>query len=286
MPLVTAAITTYNRARYLPNAIEGILAQGVDDFELLVVDDGSTDDTELVIAQYGDRLRYVRQENQGRAAARNRAAQLARGEFLAFCDSDDVWYPDRLERQLESIDGLPRVGLVHGHVDLIGEGGHLLEEETARHRAVFSAAHRRPPTYARYALECRCLSSTVLLRRKVFDEVGWYDVGLPIEDYDFYLRLLLSYDVVFLDGAPLARYRVHDDQVDERRLGLGQIRTAERHLAQLRERGDIPDVRRARRNFELMIARTWRVLGDRPAARRAAFRAVRLGALEALRFMV
>jgi len=286
VPLVTAAITTYNRARYLSAAIEGALAQTVDDLEVVVVDDGSTDGTAASVEPYLDRVRYVRQANQGRAAARNTAVSLAAGAYLAFCDSDDVWYPDRLERQLEALRDRPGVGLVHGHVDVVDAQGRLLPEHTSRHRAVFSAAHRRPPAYAGYALECRCLSSTILVRREVFDTVGPYDTELPIEDYDFYLRLLLAYDVLFLDGAPLARYRVHPGQVDERRLGLGQIRTAERHLAQLAAGREVPDARRARRNFELMIARTWRVLGDRRKARHAALRALRLGAPRALRFMV
>ena len=283
MPLVSAAIITYNRAHYLDDAIASVLDQTFDDFELLVVDDGSTDDTQAVLARYGDRVRYVRCEHRGKAAARNTAAELASGEYLAFCDSDDLWYPDRLARQVRVLRADPRIGMVHGHVDVIDADGRPLPERTAVGRAVFGAAHRRRATYASYAFDCRCLSSTVLLRREVFDAIGLYDCELPIEDYDFYLRLVLAYEIAFLHGPALAMYRAHGGATDDRVLGSGQIKTAEKHLAMLDARTDIPDARRAKANFNLMIAQTWRALGDRRRARPAALRALSLGAPKALR---
>jgi glycosyltransferase involved in cell wall biosynthesis len=283
MPLVTAAIITYDRARYLPDAIESVLGQRFRDLELIVVDDGSTDDTADVVAPYLDRIRYVRQEHQGRAEARNAAVRHAQGELIAFCDSDDRWYPNRLERQLDALDGRPEVGMVHGQVELVDAALHPLPDETAAHRELFSAAHRGEVSYASYACNCRCLSSTILVRREVFDTVGLYDCELAIEDYDFYLRLLLDFEVLFLDGPPLALHRVHSENTTDYELGVGQIETAAKHLALLDERPDIPDARLARRNFHLMIARTWRVLGDRRRARAAALRALRLGAPQALR---
>jgi len=278
---VTAAITTYNRALYLPAAIESVLAQTHPPAEVLVVDDGSTDDTPRIAASYGNRLRYIRRENGGRAAARNTAVLAARGEFLAFCDSDDAWLPDRLERQLAVFRSNPTLGMIHGQVALVDADGTPLPERTTAHRRLFSAAH--PATYAGYALECRCLSSTILVRRAVFERIGLYDETLPTEDYDLYLRLLLEYDVLFLDWPPLARYRVHADQVPDVQLGMGQIRTAEKHLALLAARNDVSDARRARRNLYLMIARSWRALGERRKARRAALHALRLGAPQAVR---
>ncbi len=121
------------------------------------------------------------------------------------------------------------------------------------------------------------------MRREVFDTVGLYDCDLPIEDYDFYLRLLLDFDLQFMDGPPLAIYRVHPDKTGIDELSSGQIQTAEKHLALLEQRDDIADARLARRNFHLEIAQTWRVLGDRRRARAAALRALRLGARQALR---
>ncbi|HLX21351.1 MAG TPA: glycosyltransferase [Gaiellaceae bacterium] len=279
---LTAAIVTYNRARYVADAIESVLAQDVD-LELLVVDDGSTDDTERVVSRYRDKVRYVRQENRGRAGARNTAVRLAAGDLIAFCDSDDRWLPGRLERELDALEDRPDVGMVHGQVELTDSDWQPLPAETDANRTVFSDAHRDGATYAGYAFNCRCLSSTILVRRQVFDTIGLYDVSLPIEDYDFYLRLLLRWDVLFLDGPPLAQYRTGSDDNAAPNLAAGQIRTAEKHLALLDRRRDIPDARRARRNFNLMIAQTWRVQGDRRRARAAALRALRLGAPQALR---
>lgn len=283
MPLVSAAIVTHNRAHYLPDAIESILGQTVRDLQVIVVDDGSTDDTRHVVEPYLDRIEYVPTPHAGKAAARNTAVELAAGDFVAFCDSDDYWCADRLERQLAAFDEAPEVGMVHGHVEMVDRNGRPLPDVTASQRHLFSAAHRKGATYASYAFDCRCLSSTILVRREVFDVVGPYDCTLPIEDYDFYLRLLLDFEMLFLEWPQLAWYRVHDDKTHVHELSAGQIRTAEKHLALLDERPDIPHARVARRNLHLMIAQTWRVLGDRPRARAAALRAVRLGALRGLR---
>jgi glycosyltransferase involved in cell wall biosynthesis len=283
MPRVSAAIITHNRANYLADAITSVLAQTVDDVELIVVDDGSTDETADVVAPYLDRIRYVRQERRGKAAARNAAVELARGELIAFCDSDDIWYPDRLERQLAALEDHPDVGMVHGHVDVMSSDGLPLPDRTSEMRALFGAAHHPQATYASYAFDCRCMSSTILVPRSVFDVVGVYDCELPIEDYDFYLRLVLEFEVLFLDGPALAQYRVHDEKTTDYQLGTGQIQTAEKHLAMLDARSDIPDSRRARRNFHLMIAQTSRVLGDRRRARTAALRALALGEPRGLR---
>jgi len=283
MPLVSAAIITHNRARYLEEAITSVLGQTCRDLELVVVDDGSTDGTDALVRPYLDRIRYVRQERRGKAAARNAAVRLAQGDLIAFCDSDDVWYPDRLERQLAALEKHPDVGMVHGHVTVIDGNGRELPEQTAEGRMIFGAAHRNGASYASYASDCRCFSSTILVRREVFDTVGLYDPELAIEDYDFYLRLLLEFDLLFLDSEPLAKYRVHESKTGDLELGSGQIQTAEKHLAMLERRRDIPQARLAQRNFNLMIARTWRVLGDRRRARAAALRALRLGAPQALR---
>jgi len=282
VPRVTAAIVTHNRAQYLPRAIESVLDQTFGDLEVVVVDDGSTDETDQVVAPFLDRIRYVRQENQGRAAARNRAVALAQGELIAFCDSDDCWFPDRIERQLEAFDRTPDAGMVHGQVEVIDRAGRTLPDQTAAHRALLAGAHRHGATYAGYASNCRCFSSTILVRRDVFDTVGLYDPELMIEDYDFYLRLVLDYPIEFLDGPPLARYRLHEEQTAGAERGVGQIQTAEKHLALLDQRA-VPDARAARRNFHLMIARTWKALGDRRRARVAALHALRCGAPQALR---
>ena len=277
MPLVTAAITTYNRARFLPGALESVFAQTYDgDVEVLVVDDGSTDDTPDVLAAYGDRIRVVHQENGGRSAARNTAVREARAPFLSFLDSDDRWLPDKLARQVPVLQADERVGMVHGHVDLVDEADRPLAEETARHHQLFSEAHRNGVTYAGYAFDCRCFSSAMTARVEAIRAVGLYDPRLLLDDYDVYLRLALDWEIVFQEGPAVALYRHHAGQMTTYELTTGQIQTAEKHLRLLDERDDVPDAGLARRNFLLMLARSHAVLGDQAASRRSLREAIRL----------
>jgi glycosyltransferase involved in cell wall biosynthesis len=273
---VTAALTTYNRAHFLPGALESVFAQTRPPVEVLVVDDGSTDDTPNVLAQYADRIRIVRQANGGRSAARNTAVREATGRFLSFLDSDDRWLPHKLERQVPVLESDDGVGLVHGHVDLIGPDDEPLPEETARHHEAFSAAHREPVTYAGYAFDCRCFSSAVTVRVDAVREVGLYDPELLLDDYDLYLRLALSWRIVFLEGSAVALYRHHPGQMTTYELTMGQIQTAEKHLRLLAAHDDVPDRELAHRNFELMLARSWAVLADQRRSRRHLLKALRL----------
>jgi glycosyltransferase involved in cell wall biosynthesis len=275
--LVTAAITTYNRARFLSGALESAFAQTYqDEVDVLVVDDGSTDDTPKVLARYGDRIRVVRQDNGGRSAARNTAVREARTPYLSFLDSDDRWLPDKLARQVPVLEGSERVGMVHGHVDLIDEHDRPLVEETERHHSLFSAAHRNGITYAGYAFDCRCFSSALTARADAIRAVGLYDPTLLLDDYDVYLRLALDWEIVFQEGPAVALYRHHPGQMTTYELTMGQIQTAEKHLRLLDERDDVPDAERARRNFLLMLARSHAVLSDQAASRRYLREAIRL----------
>jgi len=273
---VTAAIVTFNRAPYLPEALESIFAQTFREYEVLVVDDGSTDDTEEVLGPYRDRIRYLRQANSGRSSARNRAVQEARTPYISFLDSDDRWRGDKLARHVPVLDADPRVGMVHGHVEVVDAEGRTLASETERHRELFSAAHRNGVTYAGYAFDCRCFSSAITARVDSVRQVGLYDPALLLDDYDLYLRLALDWEIVFLDGDPVARYRLHEGQMTTYELTQGQIQTAEKHLALLDARSDVPDARAARRNFLLMLARSHAVLGRERESRRELLRALRL----------
>jgi len=273
---VTAAITTYNRAAFLPGALESVFGQTRAPDEVLVVDDGSTDDTRDVLDAYRDRVRVVHQENSGRSGARNRAVEEAQGELLSFLDSDDRWLSDKLEREVPVLEREDRVSMVHGHVDVIGADGDVLADETARHHELFSAAHRKGVSYVGYAFDCRCFSSALTARVSAVRDVGMYDPALLLDDYDLYLRLALDGEIVFLEGPAVALYRLHEGQMTTYELTMGQIQTAEKHLRLLDDRRDVPDRDLARRNFELMLARSWAVLGDQAASRRHLLRAVRL----------
>src|ERR1051326_205992 len=104
MPQVSVIIPTYNSAHYLADAVESVLSQTFQDIEVLIIDDGSTDETETVIQRYGSLVRCFRQRNSGVAVARNRGIEESRGEYVAFLDADDTWLPHKLERQLAALD--------------------------------------------------------------------------------------------------------------------------------------------------------------------------------------
>ena len=276
MPNVTVAISTYNRAHLVLAALESVFAQTYTDYDVVVVDNGSSDGTRDLLRQFGDRIRYAYQDNTGRAGGRNRAIELAAGRFVAFLDSDDLWLPDKLERQMPVLEANPAVGLVHGHTDVMDGQGGPLPEQTAWQRSVFDAAHQRPVTYAGYVLDCRCMTSTIVVRRECFERVGAYDPAIGLEDLDFYLRLLREYDVVFVAGAPLARYRMHESQTANEELAYGRIEAVRKHLELIETGPPLPDKRLARRNLLLALGDAYHVLGEGRATRRYTLEAVRL----------
>lgn len=276
MPRVTAAIPTYNRGPLVVEALTSVLAQTYEDLEIVVVDNGSTDDTEERLRPYLDRITYVKQENRGRAGARNRAIEVARGAYIAFLDSDDTWLPDRLERQVPVLDADPETALVHGHVEVVDDGGRPVDAQTRLHRRLWTKAHAAPVTYAGYANECRCFTSTVLVRRDVLQEIGGYDESIGLEDLDLYLRIAMSHRIAFLDGAPLARYRFHGAQTANEELTRGQIAVSRKHLRILDGLPRSREHRLARRNFLLALSWSHHVLGESREARRHALAAIRL----------
>lgn len=172
--LVSVIIPAYNRERLVGEAIDSVLAQEVP-LELIVVDDGSTDGTADVIASYGDAVRYVHQDNKGIAGARNTGIALARGPYLAFLDSDDVWMPEKLARQLAVLDRDPEIEAVFGHVVQFYDDA--VDEEFRRRHPI--KLQNAPAT----------LSAALLIRRESFERVGPFnsevDSGV---DVDWYLR--------------------------------------------------------------------------------------------------
>ncbi len=146
-PAVSVIIPTFNRAELLPRAIESVIAQTHDDWEIVVVDDGSTDDTRAVVGDYarriGDRFRSVLQENRGASAARNRGIEASRGSFIAFLDSDDEFIPTKLERQLRFFEARPELGFIYSDYSFIDLDG---ERHASAFRTKFPIALEVPAT--------------------------------------------------------------------------------------------------------------------------------------------
>lgn len=204
MKTVSVIIPAYNRAHYVREAIESALQQTHRPLEVIVVDDGSTDETPQVLATYSEPVRVFRQVNQGVAAARNFGVSHARGEYVAFLDSDDLWHPEKLEKQIERFEADPELGLVHCGMETFDDAGRVLEvnidgaEGWVSHEMLLL---RR--------LVIIAPGSSLMVPRRVFDEVGGFDVRLPpSEDWDLSYRIASRYRVGFV-RAPHVRYRQH-----------------------------------------------------------------------------
>lgn len=205
LPQVSVVIPVYNREKFLKRAIDSVLAQTFDDFEIIVVDDGSTDGTPELLQCYKDQIITIRQENAGAAAARNAGIAAARGEFLAFLDSDDEWRADKLFAQIEYCKTHPHFALVY--TDMV----EVVDDVQVHESYLRSGAYRRVGEgnlYRSLLEENFIFTPTVLLRRKVAIELGGFDTDLKIcEDRDLWLRVAQVYPIGFLDRPLTVRYR-------------------------------------------------------------------------------
>jgi glycosyltransferase involved in cell wall biosynthesis len=221
MPKVSVVIPTHNRAAVLPRAIDSVLVQTDSDLEVLVVDDHSSDDTRRVVAAYTDpRVCYIEQDagTRGVAAARNLGLRKASGEFVAFLDDDDEWFPEKLARQIPLFDSGGRIGIVYsGAVNVYSE-----------QRSAVRIAEHRGELYREMLVRNRIHGlSGVVIRRNIIREVGFFDETLPaIEDYDYWLRICRRHDVDCV-SEPLIRYY---DQRDEKATHLGDMERRSRKV--------------------------------------------------------
>ena len=206
-PRVTVILPTYNRAHFLGEAIQSVLDQGFADLELLIIDDGSTDSTaDLVKSALDPRIRYFYQDNRGISGARNAGLSHARGDLIAFLDSDDLWGPNLLQVQTSALDNAPEVGLAYAKAQAIDVVGNLRPQIRGT-RERYPAEAYRSMLYGDFT----CLQTTVV-RRTCFENVGCFDESLKGRvDWDMFLRIARYYDFLFTDET-LARFRLHEGQ--------------------------------------------------------------------------
>lgn len=216
-PLVSVIIPSYNMAEYLPFAVGSVQAQTHDDLEIWVVDDGSTDNTRQVMEEFtaDSRVHYCFRENGGLPAARNTGIRQSRGDIIGLCDADDMWEPDKLEKQLPVFHGSPRVGVVYTDAQRIDPAGARLPARA------WGAEYRVSGQITRQlVLRNVVTGSTSLIRRECFDAVGLYDESLTgAEDYDLWLRISTRFEFAYLDEVTYL-YRQWDGQMSRNSLKM------------------------------------------------------------------
>lgn len=187
---VAVIIPCYNAAPYLCRALDSVFAQTHRDLCIYAIDDGSTDDTALVLRSYGSRVISIRQPHAGQAAARNRGIRQSNSPYVAFLDADDEWVPEKLERQLKVLRDAPRMGMLYSDCATRGTG---------RFDNSYFASAGTPVEgrmFEQFLKTCSVFTPTVMLRRECLDDIGLFDESLPVgEDYNLWLRIASRWEV-------------------------------------------------------------------------------------------
>jgi glycosyltransferase involved in cell wall biosynthesis len=218
MASVSVIIPTFNRAMKTARAVASVLYQTFTDYEIIVVDDGSQDNTEAVMRQFEGRIRYVViPSNQGVSAARNRGIKESQAPWIAFLDSDDYWLPRKLEMQVAFFEERPEAVICQTQEIWIRNGRYANPKK--RHRKpsgdIFEPSLRL----------CLVSPSAVMMRRSLVEEVGPFDEELPVcEDYDLWLRIACRYPVHLIGDRLLIKEGGHADQLSSRYQGMDRFR--------------------------------------------------------------
>jgi glycosyltransferase involved in cell wall biosynthesis len=203
---VSVIIPTYNRAEYICETLESVFTQTYPDFEVIIVDDGSTDHTKDVLKPYLNRVQYIYKNNGGPASARNTGIRASTGKYIAFLDSDDLWMPDKLQVQADFLEAHPEYAMVFSGYEFIGE-------RKVKHL-------KKPRVFYDCTVDAllegnKIATLTVMVRKEVFDVVGKFDEDpqiIALEDYSFWLRVAPKYKIAYVDR-PLAKYRIHPSNI-------------------------------------------------------------------------
>jgi glycosyltransferase involved in cell wall biosynthesis len=233
LPRVSVIIPTYNRSKLLRVAVESVLAQTYPAIEIIVVDDGSKDDTAAVIAEYAGHVTYIEQANAGVSAARNTGFRASSGEYINFLDDDDTFMPTKIERQVAVLEAQPEAGLVHCGYHHVNEEGTVLDTTGVL-----------PEGHVLKELVCESFLTvhSPLIRRQCLEQVGLFDETLPwTADGDLWLRIALAGYPFACVQEPLCTYLVHPVCMtsDIRRLELQTLEVLDRVFANPRLPTDV-----------------------------------------------
>jgi glycosyltransferase involved in cell wall biosynthesis len=279
VPHVSVIVAAYNAAQTLDEALASVADQTYKDFELIVVDDGSTDATPELLAKYAATwpwMTWFRQENTGPAMARNHALARARGDLIAFQDADDIWLPEKLAEQIPLLDQNPAI-------DLVFADSTFFPPNPASPATLFQ---QKPPQRGRVLqkllMGCFVLLGTVLVRKSVVVEAGGFaPEQVPFSDVDLILRLAEHHDFDYVDKV-LLRWRMRPDSMSHRDPLANQIRDLEMFDHWVARRPDLfppnaPEVKDHRAKVYARMGRTLLARRDWKGSRRAYRRAIALG---------
>jgi len=236
-PLISVIIPTCNRGAVLEHAIESVLNQTLKNFELLIIDDGSTDHTPQLVTTYQNRIKYFTQINQGPAAARNFGIQNSQGDLICFLDSDDRWIETKLEIQVGLMLSDPNIKICYTDEIWIRRGVRVNQKQVHRKYSGW--------IYQQCLPLCIISPSSAMIHREVFDQVGLFDETMIVcEDYDLWLRISRVYPITFIPQPLIIKYGGHEDQLSHQFLGMDvfRIRALEKML---KENGLSPTDRNA-----------------------------------------
>lgn len=215
--MISIIIPTFNRIKVLFNAIDSVLGQTYQDFELIIVDDGSTDNTYCALKNYHPKIKYLKQENTGVSNARNLGIMSSSGSYIAFLDSDDTWDHNKLSKQITFFKQNPSIGICHN------------DEEWIRNNKVINQSRQHKKHGGNIFLNCihNCLisPSAVIMHTSIFNSYGIFDKTLPAcEDYDLWLRITAFEEVGFIDEKLTVKHGGHSDQLSYKHWGMDRFR--------------------------------------------------------------
>jgi glycosyltransferase involved in cell wall biosynthesis len=205
MPLVSVIIPLYNYEKYIENALKSVLSQSLTDYEVVVVDDGSTDNSPRILGRYNNQINIIRQENRGLSAARNKGIMCSAGEYIAFLDADDVWLRDKLQKQIEVLRRSPDLGMVGCGYHIIDSEGNVVKEVEG---FTFENSLELLEKWKIHNVPCGS-GSGMIVRRGCFDSVGLFDESLEsAEDRDMWFRIGKLFNA-YIIKEPLVQIRSH-----------------------------------------------------------------------------
>ncbi len=280
MSSVSVIIPTYNGGEHLLDAVNSVLQQTLAPLEIIVVDDGSQEDVLRTLSSVSQRISYIRQDNAGPSAARNRGIKAARGEFIAFLDDDDLWHPTKIEAQLRCMSQDPACGLVYSIPDYIDSHGSIVyhtKPEPCPSGYVYYDFLKRNYIYT---------PSTTLIRASVFEMIGVFDENTSQwEDYDLWMRIAKHYNVLFCSVA-IIYYRLSDSGISKNTYNhlFGYLYVMSKILKGCIEDGTYRDnsfidaiSKHLRTIYRDSAYKVWCQHDDRPGARRLMTAALRKG---------